>query len=106
MKRTLCRRLHQHARPSARCSTRCAVTAAWTVPDRRVPRWSPGEDWIEVQTARMWLRAAGPGAHQALVRTWGLTDGTYNDQPVLLSGRLTDYHGYVADKHHKLYSVA
>jgi hypothetical protein len=103
MKRSLYRRLHRTLHPflGHRHAMRVA-TAVLTVPDRAVPRWSPGAGWVELSTARYWVRAEPPG-ERGLVRTWARdTDGRYTDQPVLVSG-LTEHHGSIVDKPHRAY---
>ena len=107
MKRTLYRHLHRRLRPySGRWSSRVA-TAVLAVPDRQVPRWSPGGEWVELQTGRYWALALAPGVQRVMVRTWGREQVGYADsQNVLLSGVLTDGQGSVADKKHRLYTWA
>src|SRR4051794_26697108 len=86
MKRTLYRRLHKQARHSAHRDWR-AVTAVWTVSDPEVPRWSPGDGWVEVATARVWVRATD--SHKGLmctclVHAWHRSDANpgHTEHPV------------------------
>jgi hypothetical protein len=110
MKRTLYRRLHKQARHSTHRTSWRAVTAVWTVSDPEVPRWSPGDGWIEVATARMWVQATD--SHKGLmctclVHAWHRSDANpgSTDHPVLLSGA-TEFPEAVADKPHRFDSLA
>lgn len=103
MKRSLYRRLHRTAHPylGYRRAMRVA-TAVLTVPDPAIPRWSPGAGWVEMATARYWVRTE-PDGERGLVRAWTLdAAGQYTDERALVSG-LTDYHGSIIDKPHRAY---
>lgn len=103
MKRSLYRRLHRTLRPylGHRDAMRVA-TAVLTIPDPAVPRWSPGDGWIEMATARYWIRPEADG-DRGLVRGWARdAAGHHTDQQALVSG-LTEYHGSVVDKPHRAY---
>ncbi|MDT7784993.1 MAG: hypothetical protein QOF58_3412 [Pseudonocardiales bacterium] len=76
------------------------ATAVLTVADPAVPRWSPGTGWVEMATARYWIRAEARG-ERGLVRAWALDDNAqYTDDPALVSG-LTTSHGSIVDKPHR-----
>lgn len=101
MKHSLYRRLHGVLHPylGRRRAMRVA-TAVLTIADPAVPRWSPGAGWVEMATARYWVRGEA-GGERGLVRAWALdANGHYTDTPALVSG-LTDAHGSVIDKPHR-----
>jgi hypothetical protein len=106
MKRSLYRRLHRTLHPFlGHARAKRVATAVLTVPDPTVPRWLPGPGWTELATARYWARPA-PGGDLVMVRTWGHDENGYTDDEVLATGLLTDFHGSVADKHHRIHSLA
>lgn len=106
MKRTLYRGLHRRLRRYSGPTSAAVATVVLTVPDPQVPRWSPGPDWTEMSTARLWMRPIDDDRVQVMARSnQRQTTALVDDRDVLLTG-ITDELGTVADKKHRLYSVA
>lgn len=109
MKRTLyqslIRAIGQHGKDRQR-----QVTAIWRCPPC-APVWSPGADWVELDTASLWARRMDDGCTEVLVLTSTLDEtGRYRDDEALIYAVLDHQDGIgvssVSDKHHKVYTWA